>query len=125
MKLPLRLLLVIVSAAAGGAIGHFVFEYLVKSHGLYGLALPGLGIGIGASCAKNPSRILAVVLGVAALGLTLYSEWDNFKFIADPSWDYFLRNLGKLTILTKIMIVGGVLAAVWLAWPFASRRRTN
>lgn len=120
MKLPIRLLIVLVAAAVGGAIGHFIFEFLIRQS-LYALALPGLGIGLGASIARNPSRILAGVLGVAALGLTLYSEWDNFKFVADPSWDYFVRNLGKLTMLTKIMIVGGVLSAVWLAWP--ARRR--
>jgi hypothetical protein len=68
-----QILLVVCGAVAGGMIGYFVF-FWIAAHGFYGLALPGGLLGLGAGIGKNRSIFVAVLCGLAATALGLFSE---------------------------------------------------
>jgi hypothetical protein len=91
-------------AAAAGALGYVAFSWLAQQ-GFYGLALPGVLLGVGAGLtAQRRSLALAVVCGVSALALSLFAEWKHFPFIKDGSLGYFLSHLSDLRPLTLLMI---------------------
>lgn len=118
-----RIPLVLIAAAVGGAVGHHAF-ILILREGFYALILPGLGVGLGASLARNPSKILAVVLGLEALVLGLFSEWSRpgGPFRADPSFVFFVKHMFDLKTVTLLMIAVGAIVAWWLAWTAAMAR---
>ena len=59
---------------AGGALGYFGFELMLKQ-GYYGMVLPGGLLGLGAGIGKNRWLWLAILCGIAALALGLFTEW--------------------------------------------------
>jgi hypothetical protein len=67
-------LLALVGAIAGGALGYWAFFWIVEQ-GFYALVLPGGLLGLGAGIVKNRSWLIAVVCGLAAIGLGMYTEW--------------------------------------------------
>lgn len=100
-------------AFAGAVTGYLAFGWLV-SQGFYALALPGVLLGLGGSMAsKQPSRVLAIVCGLSAAALGLFTEWSQFPFTADKSFGYFLAHLADLRPLTWIMLAVGSAAAAW------------
>jgi len=62
--------LALVGAAVGGLLGYLLFMWLTR-HGIYGLALPGGLLGVGAGLFKSRSIWVAVICGLAALALGL------------------------------------------------------
>ncbi len=57
--------------------------------GFYALVLPGGLLGLGAGIVKNRSWLIAVVCGLSAVGLGLFTEWHFFPFVKDESFRYF------------------------------------
>jgi hypothetical protein len=104
--------LVLAGALVGGLIGYFAFIWIAKQ-GLYALVLPGGLLGIGAGLFRNRSIWLAVVCGILALALGLYTEWRFAPFLADNSLHYFLTHVHKLEPITLLMIGLGTLVGCW------------
>lgn len=100
--------LVLLGAAMGGALGYLLFFWLA-GQGLYGLALPGGLLGLGAGIFKTRSKTVPVVCGLAALVLGLFTEWHYEPFVADGSLSYFLSHLYQLQAVTVLMLAAGTL----------------
>jgi hypothetical protein len=111
--------LVLLCAVIGGVLGYFGF-FLLARQGYYGMILPGGLVGVGAGLFRTKSKYVAVVCGVLALVLGLYTEWRFRPFIADDSLGYFLAHLHKLSRVSQIMLVVGTIIGFWV--PF---RRTQ
>jgi hypothetical protein len=107
-------LLGLIGAAVGGVAGFYTFGWLLRQ-GFYGLVIPGAFLGLGCSLlAKHTSTARGIVCAVAALGLSLYTEWSYWQFIADPSLQYFLLHVKDLRPITLLMIGFGTFIAFWL-----------
>lgn len=100
-------------AMLGGAVGHFAFGWFLDQ-GFYGLVLPGGLLGLGAGSTTCRSRWPAVVCGVLALALGLFTEWRFRPFIVDDSFSYFLTHPQKLKPLTLLMIAAGTAIGFWV-----------
>jgi hypothetical protein len=104
----------LLGAVLGGVVGYFVYCFLWKQ-GMQALALPGASIGLGCGGLLRAKSIgLGVVCGVAALMLGIFVEWQFSPFLADPSFFYFIKNLGSVKQSSLVMIAVGVLCAYWL-----------
>ncbi len=117
-----QILLALAGALVGGIVGYFAFFWMV-GHGFYALVLPGGLLGLGAGVVKNRSTVLAVVCGLAALGLGLFTEWRSAPFVADESFGYFLTHIFQLNQVTLIMILVGSVFGFWV--PFRRRERMS
>ena len=106
-------LLVLGGAALGGALGYFVFFWIAQQ-GLYGMIIPGGLLGLGAGVVKNRSVIIAVVCGLLAIALALFTEWQFAPFKKDDSLGYFLAHVYDLKPITLIMIAVGAAIAFWI-----------
>ena len=103
----------LLGAVVGGTVGYFAFGWALRE-GFYALALPGALLGLGAGMASRVhSNLLGAICGVAALVLSVFSEWSWRPFGADGSLSYFLSNLSQLTSMTWLMIVVGTLFGFW------------
>lgn len=112
-------------AAAGGAAGYFAVGWLVQQ-GFYAMALPGVLLGLGGGfCGLKPTRTLAVICGIGAAALGLFTEWRHFPFVADNSLGYFLTHLADLRPLTWIMLVLGTVAGAWFVWRAGPGQRSS
>lgn len=107
--------LALIGATAGGVLGFFAFRW-VASQGFYGMILPGGLLAIGASIGKVRSIWLAALLGVAALGLGLFTEWRYAPFRADESLGYFLGHVHQLKTITLLMIAAGGCLGFWVPY---------
>jgi hypothetical protein len=105
--------LVILGAIGGGLAGYVLFFQIVK-FGFYGLIIPGGLLGMGAGAFKNDSKAIAIICGVMALLLGLFTEWRFAPFRADPSLGYFLTHIHKLNRITLIMIAVGAGMGFWV-----------
>jgi len=114
--------LVLAGAVIGGLLGHFIFAWIV-GQGLYALILPGAAVGLGAGIFKNKSKAVAVLCGLLALALGLFTEWRFFPFAKDDSLGYFLFHIHELKPITLIMIAVGALIGFWI--PFGHTRQMN
>ena len=115
-----RIALPLLGATAGGFLGYFALGWLARQ-GLYAVALPGALLGLGAGwLLKHRSMPLSVFCGVAAVGLGIFSEWSYFPFLADSSFDYFIRHLHLLPPIKIIMILLGGIFGFWFS---CGRRR--
>ena len=107
---PLGLL----GALVGGVLGYYLYKLLL-SQGFYGLAIPGAALGLGCGTLSGGySKALGIVCSVLALGLSLFSEWKFFPFVADGSFEFFLTHLHQLKAWTLIMTAVGTFAGYWL-----------
>jgi hypothetical protein len=109
------LLLGLVGAIVGGAIGYFAF-FWISQQGFYALVLPGGLLGLGAgSFARARSIPLAVICCIAALGLGLYTEWRFAPFVVDGSFTYLVTHALDLKPITLIMLGLGTFLGYRLA----------
>ena len=105
----------LLGAAAGGVLGYFVFFWIARQ-GFYALMVPGALAGLGGGLlVKDRSTLRAMLCGLFALGLGLFTEWRFAPFSADGSLAYFLTQVHELRPLTLLMIAVGGLFGCWLA----------
>ena len=110
--------LALLGGIVGGVFGYFAF-FWISRQGFYAVALPGTFLGIGAGAVTNRSIFVAIVSGIAATLLGIFTEWKFAPLIADESFGYFVTHLQHLQIMTLIMIaIGG---AVGFYVPLRSR----
>jgi len=110
-----NLLLGLLGATVGGVVGYFGFVWGLHQ-GLYALMLPGGLIGIGGGLlVKDRSVLRAMLCGIFAACLGLFTEWHHAHFIADPSLGYFLTHIHQLRGLTLLMLAAGTGFAAWLS----------
>jgi hypothetical protein len=117
-----RTFLVLIGAVAGGAVGYFAFFWMA-TQGFYGLILPGGLLGLGAGIAQNRSTRLAVVCGLLATALGLFTEWRFSPFRKDDSLNYFLLHVHELNTVTLLMIAAGGAMGFWI--PFRRNDKTE
>src|SRR5262249_42884943 len=92
-------------AVLGGIAGYFLFRVL-SSRGMFGYAIPGALLGLGAGlAARGKSEPLAILCAIAALCLTIYAEWVAAPFARDGSFSYFVTHLHKLDNATVKFII--------------------
>jgi hypothetical protein len=108
----------LVGAAIGGAVGYFLF-FLIAKLGFYGLMIPGAMLGLGAGMFRNRSIVVAIVCGLAALALGLFTEWKIAPFVADESLGFFVTHIHKLSPVTLVMVVLGGVVGFWCPFPRA------
>jgi len=102
-----------IGMALGAAIGYGLYRLMLQ-YGFYALAIPGAIMGLGCGFTSRVySPRLGLISGLAAIPLTLVSEWWHFPFMADDSLSYFLGHLTELKAGTWILGVLGVLLAAW------------
>ena len=106
-------------AEACSAILHFVGA---RAKSLRPGAAGGL-LGLGAGITKNRWLCLAVVCGIAALVLGLFTEWRFFPFKANASLGYFLLHVYQLQGWTLLMIALGGAIGFWV--PFRRIEKRN
>jgi hypothetical protein len=107
-------LLASMGALVGGAMGFFLFVWLVHQN-FYAMIVPGATMGLGAALLlKERSLAFGAALGILALFLGVFAEWWTMPFVADDSLGYFLTHLHQLKPITFIMIVLGGVFAVWI-----------
>jgi len=106
-------LLVLIGAAVGGLAGYVLFWYAAK-WGFYAIVLPGAMLGIGAGLARNRSVFMALLCGLLAIGLGLFTEWWNFPFVRDGRIEYFVTHIHELKPITLGLIGLGGLIGFWM-----------
>ena len=107
-------LLGLIGAAIGGALGFYTFGWL-ESHGFYGLAIPGAFLGLGCSLlAQHRSVPRGIVCAVAALGLSLFTEWKFHYFLKDTSFAFMVSHLQDKNPVTLLMIAIATIIAFWV-----------
>jgi hypothetical protein len=112
-------------AAIGGAVGYFVFFWVVHQ-GFYGLIIPPGLLGLGAGlCARRRSQTLGIICGVAGLLLAIFTEWRFAPFIDDNSFLYMLTHLHQLRSITLIMMAIGTFVSYRLALGFDASSETT
>ena len=104
--------LVLLGAAVGGVLGYLVFFWFTR-RGLYGLALPGGLLGLGAGLFKARSKTIPVVCSLSVLMLGLFTEWRYEPFAADASLTYFVSHVHQLQPITLLMLAAGTLIGFW------------
>jgi hypothetical protein len=99
-------LLLLGGAIAGAVLGYFACIWLA-SQGFYALALPGGLLGLGAGLGKSRSVLPAVLCGLVAVGLGLFTDWHLFPFAKDESLQFYLLHVHDLSPVTLLMIAAG------------------
>jgi hypothetical protein len=130
-------LLGLIGAAIGGVLGFYTFGWL-EYHRFYGLAIPGAFLGLGCGLlAQHRSWPRGVLCGVAALGLSIFTEWKYHPFQVDESLSFMLKHLADLSPVTWLMTAVATVVAYWvgqdagfrlLPWsraPLASHAKTR
>jgi hypothetical protein len=77
------------------------------------MILPGGLLALGASIGKVRSIWLALVLGLAALALGLFTEW---RFRGDDTLGEFLGQVPKLRPIPLAMIAAGGFLGFWVPY---------
>ena len=97
------------------------------------MAIPGAFLGLGCGLlARHRSIPRGVFCAVAALGLSLFTEWKFHHFLEDPSFTFMLRHVQDLSPVTLLMMGIATIVAFWVGqdagfgvtpWSRASRKR--
>jgi len=106
-------LLVLLGAAVGGLLGYFIFFWIVRQ-GFLALVVPGGLIGLGGGIVKTRSKAIAAICGLAALALSIFTDWRFAPFVADNSFGYFITHVYLLPPYTLIMIGAGTALGFWV-----------
>jgi len=106
-------LLVLLGALVGGVVGYVLFFAFVR-RGYYGLVLPGGALGLGAGFFRTRSKAVAIVCGLLALGLGLFTEWRFTWRATEAGLGYFLLHVHELPRMTLVMIGAGALIGFWV-----------
>jgi hypothetical protein len=113
-RLLISNLLGLLGAIIGGVLGFYTFRWL-EGHGFYGLAIPGAFLGLGCGLlAQHRSIPRGIFCGLAALILSLYTEWTFQTFIVDNSFSYMVTHLMDKSPVTLLMIAIGTIIAFWV-----------
>jgi hypothetical protein len=103
----------LVGAVVGGLLGYILFRVLISQR-MYGLMLPGVGLGIGAALmARQRSHTLGILCGIAAVVVGLVAEWSVFPFLPDDSLFNFMTHLHQLSSMTWLFVGFGGACAWW------------
>jgi hypothetical protein len=102
-------------AALGGVAGYLLF-FLLAAQGLYGIALPGGFVGIGAGIIKPRSMRVALWSAALAIVAGLLTQYRFSPTAAAIGFWPFLLNLQPVTL---VMIAVGGFAGFWV--PFRRR----
>ena len=128
-RLLISNLLGLVGAIIGGVLGFYTFHWLL-GHDFYGLAIPGAFLGLGCGLLSRHNSIARGILcGIAALGLSLYTEWTYMRFAVDDSFSYMVAHFMQKNTVTLIMVALGTMIAFWIGkdggfkWLSNGRRR--
>ncbi|HWB59279.1 MAG TPA: hypothetical protein VG733_07295 [Chthoniobacteraceae bacterium] len=115
----------LIGAAIGGCAGYFGFFWMVRQ-GFYALVLPpGLLGFVAGLCARRRSVLLAVICGLAGLGLGLFADWKLEPFIADRGFGYYLAHIQQLRPVTLAMLAIGTFFSCRLALGFEKPQARN
>jgi hypothetical protein len=112
--------LALLGALAGGVLGYFAF-FWIAGQGFYALIVPGGLLGLGAGLFRNKSVVVAIVCGLLATALGVFTEYRFAPFIADDSFTYFLSHVFDLKPVTLLMIAAGGLIGFWV--PFQRKEQ--
>ncbi len=113
-RLLISNLLGLVGAIVGGVLGFYTFAWL-EDKGFYGLAIPGAFLGLGCGLLSQHNSIFRGILcGVAALGLSLFSEWKFHHFLVDNSFSFMVTHITDKSPVTLLMIGIGTVIAFWV-----------
>src|SRR3954454_19419576 len=94
----------LVGAAVGGAVGYFLFGWLV-GQGYYGMIIPGAFLGLGCGLlSRHDSTVRGLICAAAAVALALFTEWKFFPFRADESFVYLLTHASQILPVHLLMI---------------------
>jgi hypothetical protein len=102
-------------AVAGGFVGHVVF-LLLAAHGLYGLALPGGFVGLGAGIVRNRSIRVALICALVAVAAGLMTQYRFMPLATHYGFGDFLRHLFDLQPVTLFMLAVGGFAGFWVPY---------
>lgn len=103
-----------IGAVVGGVLGFYTFGWL-EDNGYYGLAIPGAFLGVGCGLlAQHRSPLRGIVCAIAALGLSLYTEWHHHYFLQDNSFSFMLTHLKDKSPVTWLMTAIGTIVAYWV-----------
>jgi hypothetical protein len=114
-------LLALLGAVVGGTLGYFGFFWIARQ-GFYAMILPGGLIGIGAGVVRNYSVWVAVVCGLLALALGLFTEFRFAPFVADETFSFFMAHVHQLSPVTLLMIAAGAFIGFWVPYRRTERR---
>ena len=113
-------LLALFGALAGAVLGYFAF-FWIADQGFYALILPGGLLGLGAGIFPNRSVVVAIVCGLLATALGVFTEYRFEPFVADDSFPYFVSHVFDLKPVTLLMIAAGGLIGFWV--PFQRKEQ--
>lgn len=108
-------------AAVGLAIG-WVGYHLLSTQGYYLMALPGVGLGIGAGIlASHRIFFCGLLTMIAALAVSILVQWLYVPFQKDGSLVYFVTHLDKLRTMQLLSLPVVAVVALW----YGMGRRTQ
>jgi hypothetical protein len=109
-------------AALGGVAGYFLFAWLY-SHGFVAFLVPGTLIGLGCGIfVQRRNLALAIVCGLAALALGVFTRWKFDASIFSNDFFEFVKHLDRLSTVTLVMLGLGGFAGFWFALGTRGRR---
>ena len=102
-------------AALGGAAGYFLVGWLLR-RGYYAPMLPGVLVGLGCGVfVERRNMPLAVLCGVAALALGVFTRWKQDASVYSTDFVQFVLHLDRLRTGTLVMLALGGLCGFWFA----------
>jgi hypothetical protein len=112
----------VVGAFVGAAIGYWGVGVLAKQ-GFHAIVLPaGLPGIVAGVISRERSVAWGVVYAIIGVAAALFTEWRYRPFIADGSFDYFVRHIGDLKPMVLVIIVVGAIIGGMFSLSVARRR---
>jgi hypothetical protein len=114
----------VIGAVVGGAIGFFTFGWMVQ-RGVYAGLLPGGLLGLGcAVVARRPSLARGILCGIAGLALSVFAEswYMNFTARGHETLLYYFNHLQDVSHVDWLFVAVGTLLAFWIGKDAGFRR---